>query len=116
MALIPVVKSNRDGIDPGFTAASASDTFDNTNKPVVHIRTAATPTTPTFAFGDDVDTVVVAGRAGDACPANSERVYGPFPDFPYSDSGRLVTITYSSTTDVEVAVVQYGDLLLENTP
>ena len=106
MAVIAVEKTVVTGLEPTLVAAVGPDTFSNNGENTVLIvdnggggsitvTIDGTGTAPTgaVAFDDDVDVTVVNA---------TRRHIGPFPKGRF---GSTVSISYSGTTSVTVAVV-----------
>ncbi len=114
MAAIPKGVTSRAGLTVADAAVSNGDTIDLTSGPVVLLLICTTNAcTPTFEFGDAIDTVTGSSRDGDECPINTSKIYGPFPDFPYGDTGDLLTINFSTTTGVTAYAFSLGSLQLD---
>ena len=111
MAAITIGTVTRDGLTLTLAEPSNGDTIDASpsRKAYLVLTTGATATTPTALFADDIDTVEPTGRVLGECPANSVRIYGPFPAFPYKDEAGLVGFNFSATTDVDAAAFYEGD-------
>jgi len=95
------------GVSPGFQPADAAGNyFVNTGKELLVVQnndTAAITVTIdsvtpcNYGFDHDVNVTVNAGET---------KYIGPFPVGRFNDDQRHVNITYSSTTNVQVAVIQ----------
>lgn len=110
MAAMAVNRPGVAGAAPGLAAVSASDTFVNDGRCLLHVKNGGVGSTnvtiddvgtpnPGSATSFNPDVVV-------AVPAGEERVIGPFPTARFNTSGGLVTVSYSVTTTVTAAV--YG--------
>lgn len=94
------------GLNPTFTAVSASDTFDPGDRTYLHVTNG----------GGSPDTVAIVtpatsrglaiSDAGGSCTNGQSRIYGPFPADLFADpSTSKVTVTHSFTTSVTCAVI-----------
>lgn len=107
MAELTVQKTALNGLDPTYTAASATgDTFVNDGRTFLHIKNAdvASKTvtidskTP-CSYGHDHDIIVTV-------PAGDERVAGPFPNQRFNDVDNKVNITYDAVTSLTIAAIK----------
>lgn len=111
MALLTAQTAAADGTAITFSAASASDTFANTgNERFVIKNGSGSSINVTFDSPTTCEFAAAASSAHDlvvAVAAGAETWVGPLSMARFNDpSTGLVTVTYSSTTTVTVAVVR----------
>jgi hypothetical protein len=104
---LTVQDTNRTGIAPSYTAASADGFFiPNNGRVILHFKNTGSQSTVTF-----VTPVTFAGQAladlTATVPATSgDLMVGPFPPEHFNDAAGRILITFSSTTGVTVAAVR----------
>ena len=112
MAVLTVNTFNRDSADVAalLVAAGASgDSFANTGAEFVIIKnTNASTRTITLDIQSLVDGQVVTDRTFTLGATTGLRIFGPFPTGIYNDGNNRANISYSSNTDVTVAVFKLG--------
>lgn len=119
-ALTPVIASRLAGADmsaasmPAATSGTTGDSFPAGPNAFLRVKNggaaACTVTVSMPVGGGPLGTTItnlalappVAGTTGD-------RLYGPFPQYPFGDQNGNVTVTYSVTTTVTVAAVTVTD-------
>ena len=109
MALVATQEATLAGLNPTFSAVSASDTFVPDDRTYLHVTngggspdTVAIATPGTLAGGG-----LTIGDAGGSCTNAQSRIYGPFPAQLFADpTTGLATVTHSFTTSVTQAVVR----------
>jgi hypothetical protein len=82
---------------------AAGDTFANTGKEFIEIRTAGTAATVTFVTPNTVGGLAIADQAV-VMPATGTTLCGPFAPGLYNDSSGNVGITYNGTAGVTLGV------------
>ncbi len=106
MALLSAQAPSQAGTDIAFAAAAAGgDTFrpgDTTSLRVKNASTAAVTVTINSARACDQG---ASHNLAVSVPAGGEREIGPFPAARFAGPGGLVSVTYSATASVTVAVV-----------
>jgi hypothetical protein len=108
MALLTVQEITIDGLEAaaGVAAGATGDTFANNGKCFIEVEDTGT-TAPTVTIASQVacnqgetHDVTVDVQSGEI------RHIGPFPTSRFNDADGLVTVTYSSETDVTIRVFQ----------
>lgn len=115
-ALTPVVASRGAGADLStLTAASAGgDTFPAGPNSFLRVKNAgASPCTVTVTqaalSGPLGTTIAPLALAPAVAITTGDRLFGPFPPYPFGDANGNVNVTYSSTTSVTVLAVTVTD-------
>jgi hypothetical protein len=114
-ALIPVLCARSGGGDiaAGLTAASASDTFPAGPNSFLRVKNgnaaACTVTVTPPASSGPLGTTIGALALSPAVAATTgDRIFGPFPTYPFGDANGNVTVTYSVTPTVTVEALLMG--------
>jgi len=110
MALYTPVNPDLAGAAPNLVAVSASDTFQNNGKALLHVKN-----------GNAAACSVVIASPGSTAPPNAtaftpavtvsvpattgERYIGPFDPSRFNDANGIVTVTYSVTPTVTAEVI-----------
>lgn len=106
MALIGSEAVDLDGLNATYTAVSASDTFVNNGRIILHVKNAGgSADTVSIVTPKTFDGLAVAD-AGGSVPAGEERFFGPFSKGLFNDGDGEVTVTHSFTTSVTMAILQ----------
>lgn len=107
MAVLTVTPITRAGVDAPVAAGSGGDVFTNTGREFAEvINGSASPitvTVPTTIDGTTVTPISVSVPA-----TTGRRKIGPFPPGTYNNSAGQVTLNYSATATVTVAVYTIG--------
>jgi len=105
-ALTPVAPARVPAELEAIAAAAEGDEFANTGKELLLIENGAgSPVTLTIETIVTVDGEAVADKDV-IIPAGERHIIGPFPTTYYNDGDDLVQLTYTSETDVTVAVIK----------
>ncbi|MDO7487044.1 hypothetical protein Q5O89_16875 [Peribacillus frigoritolerans] len=108
MAVLAPQAVLQSGLQPSFTSAGAGgDSFVNDERVYLHVKNAsASPVTVTInsftpcSHGFDHDlTISVPATTG-------ERLIGPFQANRFNNDNSMVSVTYSATASVTVAVIK----------
>ena len=114
MALLTAQNISRDttggGLQPAYTAVTASDTFAADSETFLHVKNGSgasiTVTIPIPTGRDPIPNTPYAQNRQYAVPAGQERMFGPFPASYYGDPVTgLVTVNYSATATVTAALL-----------
>lgn len=107
MALVATQESTLAGLNPTYTAVSASDTFLPDDRTFLYVKNAGgSPDTVALVTPVTYRGQAVADAGGSVTNAQ-ERVFGPFPAQDFADpTTGLCTVTHSFTTSVTQAVIR----------
>jgi hypothetical protein len=117
-ALTPVIASRLAGADlspAAMTAASNGDTFPVGPNTFLRVKNlggtiCAVTVTVGAAGSGPLGTSIVAMALLPSVPITTgDRLYGPFPAYPFGDANGLVTVTYSFLTTVWVQAITVVD-------
>lgn len=113
MALIAREKIVEGGLEATYTAVSVSDTALNSDgKTFIHVKnggggsttvgvTVQTTKADSTSFGS-----LTKASVSQSVGAGAEAFFGPFPNLAFNDTGGLITITFTVTTTVTMAVLE----------
>jgi hypothetical protein len=107
MALLTTQSISRTGLNPSFTAVSASDTFVPGSQTFLYVTNGggSPDTCAQVVAAGDPPGLTIADNSVSVTNAQS-RVIGPFPPQFFADpTTGLCTVTHSFTTSVTVAVL-----------
>jgi hypothetical protein len=111
MATITKQKIKETGIDPTYSAATATgDKFKNIGRQIIHIKngSAAAVTVTIPVQKSDASSAewgkVTKPDVTKSIPAGGEALIGLLPKHPFNDSSGMAIIEYSAATSVTVAV------------
>ena len=108
--LTPVAPARQANPIPGQAADVGGDDFANDGKKLLLIE-------HTNGAGSDVDLTITTTKTVDGedvadktitVPAGERHLFGPFPTSVYNDGEGKTSLSYSSATDIEVAVIDLG--------
>jgi hypothetical protein len=112
MAVLTVNTINRDSVNLTAllaAAGAAGDSFPNTGIEFVIIKnTNAATRTITMDVQTTVDGLAVTDKSFTLEATTGFRIFGPFSTSIYNDANSRVNLTYSTNTDVTVAVFKLG--------
>lgn len=108
MALLATQTVTDAGITPAYGAASAGgDTFQPGDDVFLHVKNASGASVTVTVASQKPCNHGTTHNAAVAVPAGAERMLGPFPAERWaSPASGLVSVTYSATASVTVAVVR----------
>lgn len=113
MALIAREKIIEGGLTATYSAVSSSDTASNVDgKTFIHVKngggggttvgvTVQTTKADSSSFGS-----LTKASVSQSVGAGAEAFFGPFPQLAFNDSGGLITITFTVTTSVTMAILE----------
>lgn len=106
MALLTVEDTDLDGLVATYNAVSASDTFTNSGRVIIHVKNAdGSPNTVAIVTPKTVDGLAVAD-AGGVVAAGTEAFFGPFNAATFNAADQLVTVTHTNTTSMTMALLR----------
>lgn len=104
MALLGKQQPTNSGVAPTYNAVSASDTVANSGKTLLHVKNGSGASINVTLVGRaQLDGVTFPDKVI-AVPAGQERMIGPVPSALYNDANGLVTVNFSATATVTMAV------------
>ena len=105
MAVLSYQNASRAGIALTFNAlAGGGDSFENDGSVFLLFKNASgAPITVTVGIAATVDGQTPAGRAY-SVPAGGQLLIEPFPPGQYNDTNKRVNMTYSTATDLTLAL------------
>ena len=105
---LTVQQAVRTGVTPTYNSASANNnTFANDGHTIIEVKnTSGSPINVTIETPGTVDGNAVADLVV-AVPATSgDKIIGPFPPSIYNQTGGVIYLDWSATTNVTVAVIR----------
>lgn len=116
MATLSPQSTSEAGLAPAMSAASSGgDQFENTAKELVMVTngggSSATVTVHAQATTKDVPGygTMTKANGGGSVGAGATKLFGPFPTKAFNNASGRVSLSYSSTTSVTVAVLRMRD-------
>lgn len=106
-AVTPVTKSRSANVIPFAAATGGGDEFANTGRELLlvrHTNAGGAAVTLTIATQAAPDGLAVADKTVTIDPGE-DHALGPWPTSIYNDADGNVQLTWSSATDIEIAVV-----------
>lgn len=107
MALLTTQSITRTGLEAAYSSCSAGgDTFTNSGYELIHVKNghSAAQTvmvaTPATSYGLAIADPAIEITAGE------DRFIGPFPTALFNGSADTVSLSYSSTTSLTIAVLK----------
>jgi len=117
MAVLNPQAFSETGLAPSTSAAAAGgDQFENTGREIVAVTngggSSVTVTVAAQSVSKDVPGygTMTKANGGGAVAAGVTKYFGPFPTRAYNNASGRVSLSYSSTTSVTVAVLRLHEL------
>lgn len=107
-ATLSTQKPTTAGVAVTYVAAASSQDFVNTGQEVVHVKNgsgSSITVTFTAAGKDNFGIVATAHDYVITVPATDDRIIGPFDTARFNTTAGKVSITWSATTTVTVAIL-----------
>jgi hypothetical protein len=108
MANYTVQSVGQSGLNPNYVAVSASDTFDNDGRTMLHVKNGGGSAVTVTVNAEKPCNQGFLHNVVVSVPAGAERMIGPFDKaFYVNESTGKATVTYSATATVTVAAIKF---------